>query len=66
MTQTLKNGDKVFVSGEVKWGDDYYRVSSKGEIVEWKKGPYALVNLEYVDGDYGVCTFVKKTYISQS
>lgn len=64
LTKGFKAGDKVYISGEVKWGDDYYRVASEGVIEEWKKGAYALVTVEYIDGDYGVCTHVLKQDIS--
>lgn len=61
----MENGQKVEVNGDVKWGDEYYNVSTTGLVEEWKKGAYALVTLEYVDGDFGVCTFAKKKYISK-
>lgn len=66
MAKVFNPGDTVEVSGEVKWGDDYYNVSTTGVIEEWKKGAYALVTLEEVDNDYGVCIHVKKSYISKS
>lgn len=61
----MEKGQQVDVNGEVKWGDEYYSVSTTGTVEEWKKGAYALVTLECVDGDFGVCTFVKKKYISE-
>jgi hypothetical protein len=63
----MKAGQKVFVSGEVEWGEDgeIFRVSTEGVIEEWNDDGYALVTLEYVDGDYGVCTFVNKSYINE-
>lgn len=64
MRYEFKAGDKVEVSGEVKWGDTYVNVSSPGIIEDWKKGAYALVNIEQVDGDFGVCVHVLKKNLS--
>lgn len=63
--QALKQGDKVQVSGEVKWGDGYHTVSTTGVIEEWKKGAYALVTLEEVDNDFGVCIHVPKRQLEK-
>lgn len=60
----FKTGDKVRISGEVEWGDVYYRVSSDGIVEDWRENESeALVTVEYIDGDYGVCTFVNKDSI---
>jgi len=61
----FNEGDEVHVSGEVKWGDSYYRVSTPGVITQWKKGAYALVTLEQVDGDHNVCIHVPKMIIAK-
>lgn len=63
--QALKQGEKVHVSGEVKWGDHYHTVSTTGVIEEWKKGAYALVTLEQVDKDFGVCIHVPKRQLEK-
>lgn len=64
MRYDFKAGDKVEVSGAVKWGDEYVNVSSPGVIEVWKKGAYALVTIEQVDGDVGVCVHVLKQNLS--
>lgn len=61
----MENGHRVHISGEVKWGDRYYNVSTDGVIEEWKKGPYALVTLDYIDGEFGVCVHVRKNQIEE-
>lgn len=61
----MKKGENVYVKGEVKWGDNYYNVDTNGIIEEWKNGAYALVTLEEVDNDYGVCVHVRKKYINK-
>lgn len=55
----------VHVSGTVKWGEEYCRVSTTGVIEEWKKGAYALVTLEEVDNDADVCIHVLKKDIQK-
>lgn len=59
----MEQGQKVRVSGEVKWGENYYRVDTMGVIEKWKRGTYALVTLEEVDNDYGVCIHVRKAQL---
>lgn len=70
MEQAVKekfvNGETVHVSGTVKWGEENVRVSTPGVIEEWKKGAYALVTLENVAGDSGVCIHVRKADIEKS
>lgn len=63
MKAAFNKGESVHVSGEVRWGNDYYRVSTSGVIEEWKRGPYALVTLEEVDNDHNVCIHVLKKCI---
>lgn len=60
MANTFKKENHVHVSGQVKWGENYVRVDSPGIIEEWKKGPYALVNIEQVSGDSNVRVHVLK------
>ena len=59
----LKEGQHVWVSGEVKYGGRYYQVDCKGEVLQNNKGNYALCTLDRVDGDGGVTIFVAKKYI---
>lgn len=56
-------GERVKVSGPVRWGEDEYRVVSGAEVVEWKRGAYALLLIDTVDGDSSVCTHVRKNCI---
>lgn len=64
--ETFANGETVHVSGTVKWGEENVRVSTSGVIEEWKQGAFALVTLENVDGDSGVCIHVKKSDITKA
>lgn len=58
--EEFKVGDEIFVSGDVEYGDDYYRVSTKG-IVQMVDSQKLLATLEYVDGDFGVTVWVEKS-----
>lgn len=63
MANTFKKENHVHVSGEVKWGEESVGVDSPGIIEEWKKGAYALVNIDQVSGDSNVRVHVLKKYI---
>lgn len=54
--------DKVFISGPVKYGDEEYRVSCNGTIIEIGR-IQSLVNVENIDGDGNVSTFVKNKFL---
>lgn len=58
--KTFQVGQTVNVSGYLPWGDwKGSRVSTEGVIEEIRRTGM-LVNLDYVDGDYGVCTLIPK------
>lgn len=58
----MQNGDVVRISGEVKYGDTWYRVSSPGVIMSAGKSK-SLVNISEIDGDENVQIFVENKYI---
>lgn len=58
-----KVGQQVKVNGVLPWGDwKGSNVDTTGEVVEVRRTGL-LVNLEYVDGDFGVTTLVPKGLI---
>ena len=62
MKKDYQVGDEIFVSGEVEYGDNYYRVSTRG-VIEEVNEETVLATLDSVDGDFGVCVYVEKTDI---
>ena len=56
-------GTKAYISGEVKYGDRYYRVASPATILNWNRGAYALCMVSEIDGDRNVCVYVEKKVI---
>jgi hypothetical protein len=53
------DGEKVFVNGEVRYGDSYCKVASFGTVVKHTQG-YLLVNIDQIDGDFNVNVRVHK------
>lgn len=62
MKKDYQVGDEIFVSGEVEYGDNYYRVATRG-VIEEVNEETVLATLDSVDGDFGVCVHVDKTDI---
>jgi hypothetical protein len=60
--KNTKIGQRVRISGGVKYGDKYYRVASYGTIQDIGKVK-SLVTVDMIDGDKNVCTFVDNSVI---
>lgn len=58
----MKIGQRVYVSGEVYYGDTWIRVASEGTI-EHAGLDACLVNIDIIDGDTKACVIVKNKYI---
>lgn len=58
----MKIGDRVYISGEVYYGDTWIRVASHGTI-EHVGLDASLVNVDIIDGDLNACVIVKNKYI---
>lgn len=56
--------DKVYVSGEVFYGNSWIRVASYGTI-EHVGMDSCLVNLDMIDGDTNACVIVKNKFINK-
>lgn len=64
MTKTKKliEGDKVYITGEVNYGDQWYRVASSGVIIK-SYVTRALVCIDEIDGDRNANVLVHKSMI---
>lgn len=60
----MKNGKKVYVSGEVEYGDNVYRVACNG-IIQDVEEKESLVTLDNIDGYGGATVFVLNKYIDK-
>ena len=60
----IMNGEKVYVSGEVKYSDDIYRIACNG-IIQDVGNKESLVTLDNIDGDGGATVFVLNKYINK-
>jgi hypothetical protein len=59
-----KSGDRVRVSGEVYYGDKWYRVATEGTVMVIRTKS-CLVCLDHIDGDGGATCVVKNKYITE-
>ena len=66
-SKRFKEGERVRISGEVKYGNVFYRVASDGVIVAdtKKKSRSTLVLVDSIDGDGGVTCSIENKYISR-
>ena len=66
-SQRFKEGERVRISGEVKYGNAYYRVASDGLVITdtKKKSRSTLVLVDCIDGDGGVTCLVENKYIDR-
>ena len=66
-SKRFKEGERVRISGEVKYGDSFYRVATDGLVVAdtKKKSRSTLVLVDCIDGDGGVTCFIENKYISR-
>lgn len=55
--------ERVIISGEVEYGDRCYRVASNGIVVMDIDEPKILINIDMIDGDEHVCTYVDRKYV---
>lgn len=55
-------GDRVRVSGEVCYGNEWIRVAGYGMLLHVGEEA-CLVNLDMIDGDSNACVIVKNKYI---
>lgn len=55
-------GDRVRISGDVYYGNQWIRVSSYGTL-EHIGIDGSLVNIDMIDGDSNACVIVKNKYI---
>lgn len=55
-------GDRVRISGEVYYGNQWIKVSSYG-TVEHVGTDASLINVDMIDGDSNACVIVKNKYI---
>jgi hypothetical protein len=60
----VKINDKVYISGEVEYGNDVCRVASIG-IVEEMGDIESLIAISNIDGDFNVTTYVLNKYINE-
>ena len=60
----IENTKRVYVSGEVKYGDEWFRVASGGTVIEPGETE-SLINIDNVDGDGHVNLFVENKYLSK-
>lgn len=58
----MKNGDRVYISGEVYYGDTCYSVSSYGTIKDIEEH-MSLVSIDMIDGDSNAWVYVENKYI---
>lgn len=63
--EDYKVGENVRVSGEVEYGDNWYRVASDGIIVEKISEKETMVNIDSVDGDLNAVVIVENKYIQK-
>lgn len=59
----LREGQVINVSGPVKYGETYYRVSCQGVVVKDYGNGWVLATLAVIDGDYNVTVTVNKKVI---
>ena len=64
-SKRLKEGERVRISGQVKYGSADYRVASDGIVVAdtKKKSRSTLVLVDCIDGDGGVTCLVENKYM---
>ena len=60
----MKNGEKVYVSGEVEYGDNVYRIACNG-VIQDIGDKESLVTLDNIDGDGRATVFVLNKYIDK-
>ena len=60
----MKNHDRVYVSGEIKYGSNVYRVASTATLLE-KGDEESLVSIDSIDGDSNVWIYVKNNIINE-
>jgi hypothetical protein len=58
MKRHYNEGDRVYVSGAVYYGDTAYRVACNGTVVEDRGDGLVQIILDEVDGDWNVDLFV--------
>ena len=58
----MKNGDRVYISGEVYYGDAWYSVSNYGTIKDIEEH-MSLVSIDMIDGDSNAWVYVQNKYI---
>lgn len=60
----MKIGQEVYISGEVKYGDNVYRVASNG-IIQGIGETESLITVNNIDGDFNATVYVKNKYINK-
>lgn len=57
-------GDRVYISGEVFYGDKHIRVASYGTLIHVGMDA-CMVNIDMIDGDANAWVIVKNKFISK-
>lgn len=60
----MKNGEEVYVSGEVEYGNNVYRVACNG-IIQNVENKESLITLDNIDGNGKATVFVLNKYINK-